>query len=161
MTIVLTQENKTALTEMGYASIIIAESFTTFPEMYARFPVADIEKIMAAIKLPLTYAQALDLGYFADLDALSAYLRISPIFRLAALSAGKNATFRKLFFEVNYWLNSEVGQRSPALLLGSWLELIAYTRGSLLAQLTTAEVDEWNRQVALCRMDVRFKLVKA
>lgn len=161
MTIVLTQENKTTLTEMGYGSIIIADSFTTFPEMYVRFPEADIEKILTAIKLPLTYKQALELGYFADLDALSAYLRVSPIFRLAALSAGKNATFRKLFFEVNYWLTSEVGQRSPALLLGSWLELIAYTRGSLLVQLTTAEVDEWNRQVALCRLDVRFKLVKA
>lgn len=159
MTIVLTEQNKIDIKAKGYERVIFADSFTTFTELFVRCNETQINEIANIIGLP-TYQQALSLGYFADLDAFAAYLRTSVVYRLAALSSAKNAAMRKLFFELNFWLTSEVGLRSPGLMAACWSEMIALTKGTLVAQLSQAQVDEWNAAVVSCRMLASYKLTK-
>lgn len=159
MTLVLTEQQKIDLIAKGYERVIFGDSFTTFTEIFAYCNETEINDILKTLSVPMDYKQALDLGYFANLDAFASYLRVSPVYRLAALSSAKSSTMRKLFFELNFWMTSEAGLRSPGLMGACWLELIALTRGTLLAQVSKSQVDEWNAAVVACRMPTIYTLV--
>lgn len=159
MSIPLTKQQITDLQAINCYSAVIGDYFTTFTEL-EKLGIDKFNQASLLLKLGLDYNTALAAGYFSNLELFQVYLRVSPVYRLAALASRGTPAIRKLFFELNYWISSEVGAKSPALVIACWQELITLTKGTLVAQLTNEQIKEWNDNITLCKMNEAFKLTK-